>query len=68
MKECGLHLEGNKEDFAGFKMGAEINRICISARVYFVSSLLEDRGEAERLVTRLLAGIPVRNGGHPGPR
>ena len=24
MKDCGLHLESNKEIFAGFKMGGQI--------------------------------------------
>lgn len=55
VRECGFHLEGNKEAFATFKIRAQIGRICVSAGVYFGSSVLGDRGEAETLVTRLLA-------------
>lgn len=62
-----LHLENNKEAFATFRMRAQLNRICISVKVYFGSSLVEYR-EAEVLVTRLLATIKIRNGGDPGPR
>lgn len=47
MKDCGLHLESNKEIFAGFKMGGQIDRICISAGVHFGSNLLGDRWEAD---------------------
>lgn len=47
MKDCGLHLEGNKEIFAGFKTGGQIDMICISPGVHFGSSLLGDRWEAD---------------------
>lgn len=47
MKDWGLHLEGNKEIFAGFKMGGQIDRIFISAGVHVGSSLLGDEWEAD---------------------
>lgn len=49
-------------------MGAQLHRICISARVHFGSGLVGDRGKAETLVIRLLAIIWVGNGRDPALR